>query len=165
MFIGHFGVGFALKRVAPRTSLGTLMAASQLLDLLWPWFLLLGWERVRIELPGPAPAAALATAALARHFPAFAPRLTQSDRDRLLAARHFLSRSARAQRSALPFMHCAPDLARRCPAVLRHFVSHLRNLKVQGSCPGIHRRGTVRRARRLRHNLITCSGGVVSSAA
>jgi hypothetical protein len=36
MFIGHFGVGFALERVAPRTPLGTLMAASQLLDLLWP---------------------------------------------------------------------------------------------------------------------------------
>jgi membrane-bound metal-dependent hydrolase YbcI (DUF457 family) len=51
MFIGHFGVGFALKRVAPRTSLGVLIAAPQVLDLLWPWFLLLGWERVRID-PG-----------------------------------------------------------------------------------------------------------------
>jgi hypothetical protein len=51
MFIGHFAVGFALKRVAPRTSLGVLIAATQVLDLLWPWFLLLGWERVRID-PG-----------------------------------------------------------------------------------------------------------------
>jgi membrane-bound metal-dependent hydrolase YbcI (DUF457 family) len=51
MFIGHFAVGFALKRVAPRTSLGVLVAAPQALDLLWPWFLLLGWERVRID-PG-----------------------------------------------------------------------------------------------------------------
>ena len=51
MFIGHFAVGFALKRVAPRTSLGILTAASQTLDLLWPLFLLLGWERVRID-PG-----------------------------------------------------------------------------------------------------------------
>lgn len=51
MFIGHFAVGFALKRVAPRTSLGVLMAAPQFLDLLWPWFLLLGWEHVRID-PG-----------------------------------------------------------------------------------------------------------------
>jgi membrane-bound metal-dependent hydrolase YbcI (DUF457 family) len=49
MFIGHFAVGFALKRVAPRTSLGILMAAPQMLDLLWPVFLLLGWERVRID--------------------------------------------------------------------------------------------------------------------
>ena len=51
MFIGHFAVGLALKRAAPRTSLGILVAAPQLLDLLWPWFLLLGWEHVRIE-PG-----------------------------------------------------------------------------------------------------------------
>ena len=51
MFIGHFAVGLALKRAAPRVSLGWLMAAPNLLDLLWPWFLLLGWERVRIE-PG-----------------------------------------------------------------------------------------------------------------
>jgi len=59
MFIGHFGVGFALKRVAPRTSLGVLMASVQLLDLLWPLFLLLGWERVRIE-PGNTPVTPLA---------------------------------------------------------------------------------------------------------
>jgi membrane-bound metal-dependent hydrolase YbcI (DUF457 family) len=51
MFIGHFAVGFALKRVAPRTSLGVLMAAPQTLDLLWPIFLLLGLEQVRID-PG-----------------------------------------------------------------------------------------------------------------
>ena len=51
MFIGHFAVGFALKRAAPRTSLGVLMAAPQTLDLLWPIFLLLGLERVRID-PG-----------------------------------------------------------------------------------------------------------------
>jgi hypothetical protein len=49
MFIGHFAVGLALKRVAPRTSLGILVAAPQLLDLLWPVFLLAGWEHVRIE--------------------------------------------------------------------------------------------------------------------
>ena len=51
MFIGHFAVGFALKRAAPRTSLGVLVAAPQTLDLLWPIFLLLGLERVRID-PG-----------------------------------------------------------------------------------------------------------------
>lgn len=51
MFIGHFGVGFAAKRLAPRVSLGTLLLAAQFIDLLWPTFLLLGWERVRIE-PG-----------------------------------------------------------------------------------------------------------------
>lgn len=51
MFIGHFAVGFASKRAAPRTSLGTLMAAAQLVDLVWPAFVLLGVERVRID-PG-----------------------------------------------------------------------------------------------------------------
>ena len=51
MFIGHFAVGFAAKRYAPETSLGTVIAAAALLDLLCPVFLLLGWEQVRID-PG-----------------------------------------------------------------------------------------------------------------
>lgn len=51
MFIGHFAVGFAAKKYAPRTSLCVLLAAPLLSDLLWPAFLLLGWERVRID-PG-----------------------------------------------------------------------------------------------------------------
>jgi hypothetical protein len=51
MFIGHFSVGFAAKRFAPRTSMGALLAAPLFLDLLWPVFLLLGWEQVRID-PG-----------------------------------------------------------------------------------------------------------------
>jgi hypothetical protein len=50
MFIGHIGVALAGKRVAPRTSLGSLVAAAQLLDLLWPVFLLAGIEHVRIAL-------------------------------------------------------------------------------------------------------------------
>ena len=48
MFIGHFAVALAAKRAAPRTSLGTLFLAAQLLDLLWPTFLILGLETVRI---------------------------------------------------------------------------------------------------------------------
>lgn len=51
MFLGHYGVAFAAKRAAPRTSLGTLTFAAQLLDELWPIFLLVGLERVRI-VPG-----------------------------------------------------------------------------------------------------------------
>jgi len=51
MFLGHFAVGFAAKLAAPRVSLGTLFLAAQFVDLLWPTFLLLGWERVEIE-PG-----------------------------------------------------------------------------------------------------------------
>ncbi len=51
MFIGHFGLALAAKRVAPRTSLGTLVAASELVDLAWPVLVLAGVERVRIA-PG-----------------------------------------------------------------------------------------------------------------
>ena len=48
MFLGHYGVAFALKRAEPKLSLGTLFVAVQLADLLWGIFLLLGWERARI---------------------------------------------------------------------------------------------------------------------
>ncbi len=51
MFLGHFGIALAAKKAAPKASLGTLVLAAQLADLLWPIFLLLGWERVSIE-PG-----------------------------------------------------------------------------------------------------------------
>jgi membrane-bound metal-dependent hydrolase YbcI (DUF457 family) len=51
MFIGHFAVGFAAKRVAPRASLGSYIAATIFLDMLWPVFLLVGIEQVRIA-PG-----------------------------------------------------------------------------------------------------------------
>jgi membrane-bound metal-dependent hydrolase YbcI (DUF457 family) len=51
MFIGHFAVGFASKRLAPRASLGVLMAAPLFLDLLWPILLIAGVETVRID-PG-----------------------------------------------------------------------------------------------------------------
>ena len=49
MFIGHYAVGLASKKPAPRASLGALIAAPILLDLLWPIFLLLGWEHVSVE--------------------------------------------------------------------------------------------------------------------
>lgn len=48
MFIGHYAVGLASKKFAPRASMGALIAAPILLDLLWPIFLLLGWEHVSI---------------------------------------------------------------------------------------------------------------------
>jgi hypothetical protein len=51
MFIGHYAVGFAAKKYAPRTSLAVLMIAPLFLDLLWPIFVLAGWERARID-PG-----------------------------------------------------------------------------------------------------------------
>jgi hypothetical protein len=48
MFLGHYGLAFALKRAEPKVSLGTWFIAVQLLDLLWGIFLLLGWEHARI---------------------------------------------------------------------------------------------------------------------
>ena len=48
MFLGHFGVALAAKRVAPSASLGVLVLAAQLADLLWPLLLLTGMERVHI---------------------------------------------------------------------------------------------------------------------
>jgi membrane-bound metal-dependent hydrolase YbcI (DUF457 family) len=49
MFLGHYGVAFALKRAEPKVSLGTMFLAVQLADVLWGAFLLLGWEQVRID--------------------------------------------------------------------------------------------------------------------
>jgi len=51
MFIGHFALGMAAKKVEPSVSLGTLFLSAQFLDLLWPTLLLLDVEHVSIE-PG-----------------------------------------------------------------------------------------------------------------
>jgi membrane-bound metal-dependent hydrolase YbcI (DUF457 family) len=51
VFIGHFAVGFAAKRYAPRSAEGVLITTPLLADVLWSVFLLLGWEQVRID-PG-----------------------------------------------------------------------------------------------------------------
>jgi len=51
MYLGHYAVALAAKRASPRTSLGTLIAASQFIDIIWPLFLLLGFEKVVID-PG-----------------------------------------------------------------------------------------------------------------
>lgn len=51
MVVGHFAVGFAAKRVAPRVSLGTLQLASVFPDLLVCGLLFAGIEHIRIT-PG-----------------------------------------------------------------------------------------------------------------
>jgi hypothetical protein len=51
MFIGHQGVAFAAKAVAPRANLGLLFFAAMWLDILWPILLLAGVEEVRVT-PG-----------------------------------------------------------------------------------------------------------------
>jgi hypothetical protein len=51
MFIGHFAVGFAAKRLVPRVSLAMLVFAALFADVLWPVLVLIGVEQVRI-VPG-----------------------------------------------------------------------------------------------------------------
>jgi hypothetical protein len=51
MFIGHYALAFAAKKIAPTVSLGTAFLACQFADLLWPSLLMLGLERVEID-PG-----------------------------------------------------------------------------------------------------------------
>ncbi len=51
MFVGHYGVSFAAKKVEPAIPLWVLFIAVQLLDVLWAPFVLLGIEKVRI-VPG-----------------------------------------------------------------------------------------------------------------
>ena len=51
MFIGHYAVALGAKKADSRISLGTLVAAAQWLDLIWPLMLLLGVEHVRVD-PG-----------------------------------------------------------------------------------------------------------------
>jgi hypothetical protein len=51
MFVGHYGVSFAAKKVEPSIPLWVLFLAVQFLDVLWAPFVLLGIEKVRI-VPG-----------------------------------------------------------------------------------------------------------------
>jgi membrane-bound metal-dependent hydrolase YbcI (DUF457 family) len=51
MFIGHFGLSFAAKKVAPKVSLATLFIATQFVDILWPFLLVFGIEKVAVT-PG-----------------------------------------------------------------------------------------------------------------
>jgi hypothetical protein len=51
MFVGHYGVSFAAKKVEQSIPLWVLFLAVQFLDVLWAPFVLLGIEKVRI-VPG-----------------------------------------------------------------------------------------------------------------
>ena len=51
MFIGHFALGFAAKRAAPRQSLAVLIMAPIWLDVVWPVLVALKIERFHIA-PG-----------------------------------------------------------------------------------------------------------------
>lgn len=49
MLVGHFAVGLVGKRVAPSVSLGTLVFAAMLADLLWCIFMIAGVEHVEFR--------------------------------------------------------------------------------------------------------------------
>lgn len=49
MFIGHFAVALAAKKMDSKPSLGITFMAAQWLDLLWPVLLLTGTEKVAIN--------------------------------------------------------------------------------------------------------------------
>jgi len=51
MFVGHLAVALVARRVEPRVNLGWFVAGVTALDLVWPIFVLMGVERVRIS-PG-----------------------------------------------------------------------------------------------------------------
>jgi hypothetical protein len=51
MLVGHFAVGLAAKRIEPAMSVGTLVLASMLADLLWCVLMFAGIERVQFK-PG-----------------------------------------------------------------------------------------------------------------
>lgn len=51
MFIGHYAASFALKKLAPRTSLRSLLLGVQFVDILFMIFILFGIERMRL-IPG-----------------------------------------------------------------------------------------------------------------
>jgi membrane-bound metal-dependent hydrolase YbcI (DUF457 family) len=51
LFIGHFAVGFAGKKAAPKASLAALLLAALFADVLWPVLVAVGAEQVRIA-PG-----------------------------------------------------------------------------------------------------------------
>src|SRR6478672_4780495 len=55
MFIGHYAVGFAAKKLRSKPSLGTYFLAAQFLDLLWPTLLMLKIEKAEISKGGPVP--------------------------------------------------------------------------------------------------------------
>lgn len=51
MFVGHYGLAFAARRVTPSVPLWVFFVAVQLVDILWALFVLAGIEHVRI-VPG-----------------------------------------------------------------------------------------------------------------
>ena len=87
MFVGHFALGFAAKKVQPSLSLGTALAAAQLPDLIWPYLVLAGIEKVEI-----APGDTAVTPLRFVSYPWSHSLLTVAVWGAILAAGHFAAR-------------------------------------------------------------------------
>ena len=94
MFIGHFALAFAVKKVEPRVSLATTILAAQLADTFWPFLLLAGIERAPI-----APGATAVTPMRFDHYPWSHSLLMLVVYGMLLGAIHF--RAKRQLRAAV----------------------------------------------------------------
>jgi membrane-bound metal-dependent hydrolase YbcI (DUF457 family) len=91
VFLGHFALAFAAKKVAPRPSLGTMVLAAQLADGLWPIFLLANLEKVEI-----APGATAVTPLLFVSYPYTHSLVALAIWGVLLAGAYFALRHDRA---------------------------------------------------------------------
>jgi membrane-bound metal-dependent hydrolase YbcI (DUF457 family) len=113
MFLGHFALGFSTKKVEPSVSLGTALVAAQLPDVIWPWLVLAGVERVAI-----APGDTAVTPLRFVSYPWSHSLLMVVVWGGLLAALHFASRRrSRAARWlwALAVSHWVLDFASHRP--------------------------------------------------
>jgi membrane-bound metal-dependent hydrolase YbcI (DUF457 family) len=125
MLVGHVAVGLAAKRVTPRVSLGTLVLAALLPDLLWCVLLLAGIERVEIG-PGRGAANYLAASDIAFSH----SLLMDATWGALLAGAYFWARryawgawmlfAAVVSHWLLDFVAHRPDMA-LAPGVHRYF--------------------------------------------
>jgi hypothetical protein len=52
MLVGHFAVSLLGKRIEPKLSVGTLMFAAMLPDVLWCVFMIAGFERIQVAAGG-----------------------------------------------------------------------------------------------------------------
>lgn len=87
MLVGHFAVGLAAKRVEPSVSLGALVLAAMLADLLWCVFMVAGIEQVQFR-PGMGAANYFAASNIAMSHSLLMDMLWAG----LLAASYFLRR-------------------------------------------------------------------------
>ncbi|MCF0056848.1 metal-dependent hydrolase [Dyadobacter sp. CY356] len=51
MFLGHYGLALAAKKIAPKVSLTMLFVAVEFVDILWPFLLIFNIETVKVH-PG-----------------------------------------------------------------------------------------------------------------